>query len=151
MNVLWNYARKEVFKTTLVQVPDNSHAWYEIKGFFFSNSHLWSTFAWRCYTQNFVILNHVIMRIYCLITLHDDVIKWKHVLSYWPFVRGIRQSPLNSLHSGQWRGALMFSLICAWINGWVNTRAAGYLRRRRAHYDVTVMRSDIFLAMPCLI
>ena len=23
-------------------------------------------------------------------------------------------------HKGQWRGALMFSLICAWINRWVN-------------------------------
>ena len=34
----------------------------------------------------------------------------------------------------------MFSLIFAWINGWVNNREAGYLRRHRAHYDVTVMR-----------
>ena len=31
------------------------------------------------------------------------------------------------------------SLICAWINGWVNNRRAGDLRRYRAHYDVTVM------------
>ena len=31
------------------------------------------------------------------------------------------------------------SLICAWINGWVNNRAAGNLRRHRAHYDVSVM------------
>ena len=34
----------------------------------------------------------------------------------------------------------MFSLICAWINGWVNNREAGDLRRHRAHYDVTVMK-----------
>ena len=40
---------------------------------------------------------------------------------------------------GQWRGALTFSLIYAWMNGWVNYRAAGDLRRHRAHYDVTVM------------
>ena len=33
----------------------------------------------------------------------------------------------------------MFSLIWAWINGWVNNREAGDLRRYRAHYDVTVM------------
>ena len=39
----------------------------------------------------------------------------------------------------QWRGALMFSLICVWINGWVNNREAGDLRRYRAHYDVIVM------------
>ena len=32
-----------------------------------------------------------------------------------------------------------FSLICVWINGWVNNCKAGDLRRYRAHYDVTVM------------
>ena len=37
----------------------------------------------------------------------------------------------------QWRGALMFSLICVWINGWVNN--CGDLRRYRTHCDVTVM------------
>ena len=42
---------------------------------------------------------------------HDDVIKWKHFLRYWPFVRGIHRSPVNTPHKGQWRGALMFSLI----------------------------------------
>ena len=39
---------------------------------------------------------------------HDDVIKWKHFPRYWPFVRGIHRSPVNSPHKGQWRGALMF-------------------------------------------
>ena len=43
---------------------------------------------------------------------------------------------------GQWRGALMFSLICAWINGWVNNRDTCDLRRHRTHYDVTVMTWD---------
>ena len=70
---------------------------------------------------------------------HDDVIKWKYFPCYWPFVRGIHRSPVNSPHKGQWRGALVFSLICVWINGWVNTREAGDLRRYRAHYDVSVM------------
>ena len=72
---------------------------------------------------------------------HDDVIKWKHFPRYWPLVRGIHRSPVNSPHKGQWRGALVFSLICAWINGWANNREAGDLRRYRAHYDVTVMPS----------
>ena len=40
----------------------------------------------------------------------------------------------------QWRGALMFSLIWAWINGWVNNRETGDLRRHRAHYGVIVMK-----------
>ena len=73
------------------------------------------------------------------IAKHDDVIKWKHFPRYWPFVRGIHRSPVNSPHKGQWRGALMFSLICAWINDKVNSREAGDLRRYRAHYDVIVM------------
>ena len=68
---------------------------------------------------------------------HDDVIKWKHFPRYWPFVRGIHRPTVNSPHKGQWCGALMFSLICAWIYGWVNNREAGDLRCHRAHYDVT--------------
>ena len=32
----------------------------------------------------------------------------------------------------------MFSLICVWINSWVNNRGAGNLWRHRAHYDVSV-------------
>ena len=71
---------------------------------------------------------------------HGDVIKWNHFPRYWPFVRGIHRSPVNSPHKGQWRGALMFSLICPWINGWVNNREAGDLRRHRAHYDVNIIK-----------
>ena len=70
---------------------------------------------------------------------HDDVIKWKHFPSYWPFVWGIHRSPVNSPHKGQWHGALMFSLICAWISACINNREAGDLRCHRAHYDVNVM------------
>ena len=70
---------------------------------------------------------------------HDDVIKWKHFPRYWPFVRRIHRSSVNSPHKGQWRGALMFILICARLNGWVNNGEAGDLRRNRAHYDVMVM------------
>ena len=71
----------------------------------------------------------------------DDVIKWKHFPRYWPFVRGLQRSPVNSPNKGPWRGTLMFSLICAWINGWVNNGEAGDLRRHRAHYGVAVMTS----------
>ena len=74
--------------------------------------------------------------------IHDDVIKWKHFPRYWLFVRGIHRSLVNSPHKRQWRGALMFSLICARINDWVNNREAGDLRRYRAHYDVVVMRCE---------
>ena len=69
--------------------------------------------------------------------VHDDVIKWKHFPRYWPFVRGIHWSPVNSLHKSQWRGALAFSLI--WINAWVNNREAGDLRCHCPYYDVIVI------------
>ena len=70
---------------------------------------------------------------------HDDVIKWKYFPRYWPFVRGIHRWPANSPYKDQWREALMFSLICEWINGWVNNPEAGDFRRRRAHYNVIVI------------
>ena len=77
--------------------------------------------------------------------VQDDVNKWKHLPFYWPFVRGIHRSPADSPHKGQWRGALMFSLICAWTKGWTNNRDAGDVTRHRAHYDVTVMWTRILL------
>ena len=81
---------------------------------------------------------------------HDDVIKWKHFLRYWPLVRGIHRSPVNSPHKGQRRGALIFSLICTWINGWINNGEAGDMRRNRAHYDVTVMERLCINTGPCV-
>ena len=81
-------------------------------------------------------------------TGHDDVIKWKHFPRYWPFVRGIQRSPVNSPHKDQWRGALKFSLICARINRWVNNREAGDLGRHQAHCDVIVMKySSLSMAL----
>ena len=70
---------------------------------------------------------------------HDDVITWKHFPRHWPFVRGIHLSPDKSPHKGQWPGALMLSLISAWINGWVNNRESSDLRRHRAHYNAILM------------
>ena len=47
-------------------------------------------------------------------------------------------------HKDQWRGALMYSLICFWISGWVKNHEAGDLKRHRVHYDVTVMETGIY-------
>ena len=69
---------------------------------------------------------------------HDDVIKWKHFPRYWPFVRAIHRSrgiPRTKASDAE------LSLISAWINGWVNNREAGDLRRNRTRYDVIVMWS----------
>ena len=74
---------------------------------------------------------------------------WRHQMEtfpcYWPFVWGIHRSSVNSPHKGQWRGALVFSLICVRLKGWINNREAGDLRRYHVHYDVTVMIVDIRL------
>ena len=45
----------------------------------------------------------------------------------------------------QWGGALMFSLICAWMNGWANNREDGDLRCHRTHYDVIVMSTAVIV------
>ena len=71
--------------------------------------------------------------------VHHDVMKWKHFPHYWPFVRGIHRSPVNSPPMGQWREALMLTLICASTNGWANNREASDLRCHSARYDVLVM------------
>ena len=80
---------------------------------------------------------------------HDDTIKWTHFPRYWPFVWGIHRSSVNSPHNGQWRGALMFSLICAWTNCWVHNRDAGDLRGHRAHHDVVVMWNTVLSVISC--
>ena len=68
---------------------------------------------------------------------------WRHQMEIFSALltlcAGNSPVPVNSPHKGQWLGALMFSLICAWIYDWVNDRETGDLRRHRGHYDVNVM------------
>ena len=66
---------------------------------------------------------------------------WRHEMETFSALLAIcaGNSPVPGEFRSQWRGTLMFSLICVWINGWVNNREAGDLRRYRAHYAVTVM------------
>ena len=85
--------------------------------------------------------NQVSYGVSCLSFLHDDVIKWKHIPSYRPW-QGFPWLPVSSPHKGQWHRALMFSLNCTLIKGWVSNREAGDLICHHAHYDVIVMLSD---------
>ena len=57
--------------------------------------------------------------------------------------RGIHRSPVNSPHKGQWRGALILSLICVWTNNWANDGDDGDLTHHRAHSDVTVVNYKV--------
>ena len=79
-----------------------------------------------------------------------DCMAWRTIKSWWrhqmeifsallALCAGNSPVPVNSPHKGQWRGALVFSLICARINDWVNNREAGDLRHHRGHYDVNVL------------
>ena len=62
---------------------------------------------------------------YSNLVSHCDAIKWKHFPRYWSLVRGIHRSPVNSPHKGQWRGALIFSLICA-LNKRLSKQSRGW-------------------------
>ena len=123
-----------------------------VKGQCHSTHHHWcrwfSTLGLHLIHISKRITKHYIRQSYkCLQTnMHGDVIKW---------VTGplCRNSPFTSeFPAGQWRRALMFSLICVWIYHWVNNRETGDLRCNRTHYDVTVMtnRNPIICIMPGL-
>ena len=108
----WSYGRKHV-ETAVLQKKHKKRTHIDLRNF-----EWWWKFA----------------------TVHDDVIKWKHFSSC--FVCRMHRSPVNSPNKGQWRGTLVFSFICAWINGWLNNRGAGDFRRHRAHYDVILMKRN---------
>ena len=93
---------------------------YPIK---YACSVVWFTLLWLCRSS------------YAMMTSSNGNIFPRN----WLFVREIHRSPVNFPHKGQWRGALMFSLIYASINDWVNNREAGDLKHQHGHYDVIVM------------
>ena len=73
------------------------------------------------------------------ITRHDDVMTWEGFPHYWPFSWWRHQMETLSASLAICAGNSWFTLICARINGWVNNREAGDLRRRCTHYDAIVM------------
>ena len=112
-------------------------------------------FCFRMVSNRLILFMALKIRSLALESLYDFPIAsdttqhswWHHqmetLLRCWPFVRGIHRSPMDSPHEGQWRGALMFSFICAWTNDWTNNRDSGNLRPHCAHYNVTVMSITI--------
>ena len=89
----------------------------------------WSMFIytyWRCRLHKYAMHNTFLM----MTSSNGNIFR----------VTGLLCGELtDSPHKGQWRRALMFSLIYAWIHGSANNRKASDLRRNRAHYDVIVM------------
>ena len=75
---------------------------------------------------------------------HAGFLWWRHQMKIFSALPALcaENSPVAGefLSQSQWRGALMFYLICGvWTHGWVNNWDAGDLRCHGAHYDVNVM------------
>ena len=120
-----------------------------------------SVVCWQCHGQKFKTLPLCVINWFEYLSMLDErrvtqlkmtmnqnystITWWRHQMETFSALLalsvGIQRPPVNSTHKGQWRGALMFSFIWARINGCVNNREAGDLRRHRAHYDVIVMTS----------
>ena len=65
--------------------------------------------------------------------------------------------PVDSSHNGQWHGALMFSLMCAWTKDWVKRPDVGDLRHRHCNEFHNsdklgnVLRNGGFYSISCYI
>ena len=125
---------KTIKKTKKKQLACEGELWADLNGVWKKMDRIIMTQYWIL--QRWCGYNESLLFLFTS-TFHDDVIQWKHFPRYWPFVRGNHQSPLDTHHKVQWLGALMFSLICAWRNGWANNRDAGDVRGHRAHYGAT--------------
>ena len=90
----------------------------------------------------------------CCMLYQYHISWWRHQMETFSALlalcAGNSPVPVNSPHKGQWRGALMFTLICARINDWVNNREAGDLKRHLDHYDVSVMCYNFLVLLSCL-
>ena len=135
---------KQLMATKCVGVIFSCRKWIKLGGFLWSASFdgLLHNVLWGI-SRDYVVAHNDVMARKRFPHHETFVAWWRHQMEIFSALLtlcvGIHRSPVNSPHVGQSRGALMFSLICAWINGWVNNREAGDLRRYRTHYDVIVM------------
>ena len=107
----------------------------------------WLPVRTRALTSNIsTSQEHTRLVLFCALIICCCFPGWRHQMEAFSALLAIcaGNSPVTGefpSQKGQWRGALIFSLVCAWINGWVNNRETGDLRRHLAHYDVIVMHS----------
>ena len=94
---------------------------------------------WHMILTSSVIILYIYILTFSIKTSNKDVFCVTGPL--WVESTGQRRIPLR----GKGCGTSMFSLICAWTNGWANNRDAGDLRWHRAHYDVSVMLTETLL------
>ena len=62
-----------------------------------------------------------------------DVTVWKHFLHYWPFVRGMRWSPVHSRHKDPVTRPLIFFWNVTYRNCWINSRVPVVCRRHEVN------------------
>ena len=78
---------------------------------------------------NSLVFSYLSIDISPFLPLHDDVIKWNLSPRYWPIVRGIHRSPVNSPHKGQWRWVMISSLIWVIVNSNFRNKLQWNLKR----------------------
>ena len=88
--------------------------------------HIWGWLPWHCSTPWWRYQMEIISALLALCAGNSPV------TDEFP-----SQSPVTR--------SLDIFFICAWINGWVNNREAGDLRRHHAHYDVTVLLRTVLV------
>ena len=94
--------------------------------------------------SNIIFIYHyifiIIIYIFILLIYINNYRDWSRILvRSWIHKRHPIPRPRTALYWTYYVGALMFYLIRAWLNDWVNNREACKLRHHRAHYDVIVM------------
>ena len=117
----------------------------------------WNLSPWRCSTHKIISMikmglnNHTLeccltraaWEAACLtwqpVLHHYYSIKWKHFPRYWPFVRGIHGSSVDSRHKGPVTRIFDDLFNVSLKKGVKNNGMAVDLRRRDAHRDVTVV------------
>ena len=104
----------------LIQIRENSP---------FSLSHEDISIRWTSHTESMLEFSTVAVASWW--TWGEFLSCWRHQMETF--------SALLAICAGNSSVPVMFSLICIWINRWVNNGEADDLRRYRAHYDVIVM------------
>ena len=68
-------------------------------------------------------------------TVSLGIMTWNRFSHYWPFVRGMYRSPIDSPHKGRAMRSILLSLLLAWAICWLIRRVANGLRRK-CHVNV---------------
>ena len=80
-----------------------------------------------------------------LLLHHDNVIKWKHFPHYWPFVRLIHRSPVNSPSKGRWCffDLRLYKRLSKQFRWWFETSSRSLWRH---YYDKYFIRNGRWIA-----